>query len=191
MVFSGGHIFRISIANDYVAHRAAAAGRWWRWQELAALPVGVIAMIGMTFGLAAEPWLTSCRPVSTLPTLVGSILLLVAADLLLEPRAAWSRSRDNAAMNCVCLAAPATLLLCIATSGTLAWPLLYPLLTLPLALVVPAALAVGVVSHLPLDEPTRRALVAGCLIVATLLFLAGGMPFQDQVACRWASSPSG
>jgi hypothetical protein len=185
MALPSGHIFRINIVNDYVARRAAAADRWWRWQELAAVPVAVGSMLALTLALAAEPWTRTCRPATALPLLAAAALLFIAADLLLEPRMAWSRSRNNATMNTGCIAFLAVVLFCVATSQSLAWPMLYPAFIFPLSLVVPVLLGAGLISWIPFDEPTRRALIAGCLVLSAALILLGGAAFQANVSCHW------
>jgi hypothetical protein len=188
MALRAGQIFRISIANDYVAYRTAAAVPGWQWREVAAVPVAVLSMLALILGIAAEPWVSTCRPVTALPLIAAGALLFMAADLLLDRRSAWSRSRNNAAMNSGTIGFMVLLLFSIASSQMLAWPLLYPVLMFPLSLVVPVLLGLGTVSWLPIEERARRMIVSCCLVTGAALLLLDGSPFQASVACRWGGS---
>ena len=185
MAFNAGGIFRITITNDYVGHRVAAAVPRWRWTEIAAVPVAATSMVLVALTLAAEPWARVCDPASTRPYAIASILLLVAADLLFEPRRAWSRSRNNAAMNTVCLAAILVLMFSVMTAGWLAWPVLYPLLVFPLSIVVLPAIALGFASRIPLSVDARRWTILACLFLGTMLIALGSQSYQSHIACRW------
>jgi len=111
--------------------------------------------------------------------------MLVAADLLFEPRRAWSRSRSNAAMNTACVAAVMMLVLCVVTAGSFAWPVLYPLLVFPLIMVLLPVIALGFASRIPLSMEMRRWAIVSCLILATTLMALGMQGYQSHIACRW------
>lgn len=185
MAFNAGGIFRITITNDYVAHRVAAAVPRWRWTEIVAVPVAAISMLLVALTLAAEPWARICDPASTRPFAIASLLLLVAADLLFEPRRPWSRSRNNAAMNTACLAAILTLVFSVMTAGWFAWPVLYPLLVFPLSMVVLPAIVLGFASWIPMGTVARGRTIFVCLVLATVLVALGSQSYQSHIACRW------
>ena len=185
MAFNAAGIFRITISNDYVALRAAAAPRRRSWTEIVAVPVAAISMLMLSLTLAAEPWARVCDPASARPFAIAALLLLVAADLLFEPRRLWSRSRNNAAMNTACVAVVATLVFCVMTTGWFAWPTLYPLLVFPLSVVMLPAIAVGFASRIPVSEEVRRWAILSCLVLATALVTLGSQSFQSHIACRW------
>src|SRR5699024_6790680 len=137
--------------NDYVAHREAAALPRWHWTEIVAVPVAAMAMLTFALALAAEPWSRACDPASVRPFAMATLLLLIAADLIFDPRRPWSRSRNNAVMNSASFAAILTLIFCVVSADRMAWPVLYPLLAFPLSLVLLPPLALGFASRLPLN----------------------------------------
>jgi hypothetical protein len=188
MAFKAGTIVRIEIANDYVAQRAAVSPRPWHWTEIVAVPVAALAMLTFTLTLAAEPWARICDPASVRPIAMASLLLLVAADLLFAPRRAWSRSRDNAAMNTASVAAVLTLVFCVVGAGSLSWPVLYPLLIFPLSVVSLPALAFGFASRIPMSGDVRRWVVVSCLALAVALVALGHLSYQAHIACRWSAT---
>jgi hypothetical protein len=185
MAFNAGSIVRITIANDYVAYRAAATLPRWHWTEIVAVPVAAISMLLLALTLAAEPWARVCDPASIRPLAVAALLLLVAADLLFEPRRPWSRSRNNAAMNTACLAAAITLVFCVVTTNAFSWPVLYPLLVFPLSIVASPAIALGFASRIPMSANVRRRTIFACLFLATVLTTVGLQSYQSHIACRW------
>lgn len=185
MAFRAGSIFRITIANDYVAYRAAAAVPRWRWTEIVAVPVAASAMLVISLVLAAEPWSRACDPASVRPLAIAALLLLVTADLLFEPRRIWSRSRNNAAMNSACVATVLTLIFCVVTADWFAWPVLYPLLVFPLSVALLPALALGFASRIQMRDEVRLRVILGSLILATALITIGMRSYQDHIACRW------
>jgi hypothetical protein len=142
-------------------------------------------MLVFTLALAAEPWSRACNPASIRPFAIAALLLLIAADLLFEPRRVWSRSRDNAAMNSACIAFVLTLMFCVVTAGWFAWPVLYPLLVFPLSLVLLPALALGFASRIKMSIDVRRWTILICLVLATALMTIGTQSYQSHIACRW------
>jgi hypothetical protein len=185
MAFNAAGIFRIAIANDYVAHRVAAAPPRWHWTEIVAVPVAATSMLIFALALAADPWARTCDPASIRPYAVAALLLLVAADLLFEPRRAWSRSRSNAAMKTACVAAVMTLIFCVVTAGSFVWPVLYPLLIFPLSMVLLPVIALGFASRIPMSFEVRRWAIVSCLLLATASMALGTQGYQSHIACRW------
>ena len=185
MAFKPAAIIRFAIANDYVAHRAGVAPRPWHWTEIVAIPIAAISMLTFALTIAAEPWVRDCDPAAIRPIAIASLLFLIAADLLFAPRRAWSRSRDNAAMNTVSVAAVLTLLFCVISANSFAWPLLYPMLVFPLSLVLLPPIAIGFASRIPLRAEIRRWAVISCLMLAAALLLLGQSSYQAHIACRW------
>jgi hypothetical protein len=188
MAFKPASIVRIAIANDYVAHRARVGPRPWHWTEIVAIPVAAISMLTFALAIAAEPWVRDCNPAAIGPIALASLLLLIAADLLFAPRRAWSRSRDNAAMNTVSIAAVLTLLFCVMSAEAFAWPLLYPMLVFPLSLVLLPPIAIGFSSRIPLGLEIRRWAIISCVVLSAALLLLGQHSFQAHVACRWSGA---
>ena len=185
MAFKPASIVRIAIANDYVAHRAKAAPRQWHWTEIVAIPIAAISMLTFALAIAAEPWVRNCDPAAIRPIAIASLLLLIAADLLFAPRRAWSRSRDNAAMNTVLVAAVLTLLFCVMSANSFAWPVLYPMLVFPLSLVLLPPIAIGFASRIPLGVEIRRWAIITCVVLSAALLLLGQHSYQAHIACRW------
>ena len=185
MVLPAGVTFKINIANDYVSRRHAAATPWWRWRELAAVPIAASAMLACGLVVAAEPWARVCNPASVRPFALATVLLLIAADLLMLPRREWSRSRNNAVMNTGCVAALAMLVFCVVSNGWFAWPVLFPLLVFPLTLVLLPVFGIGLVAWLPLSAEVRRWAVAISLVLAAALVTIGQHAYQAHIACRW------
>jgi hypothetical protein len=184
MAFRAGAV-RFSISNDYVAHRVAVAPRQWQWTEFVAVPIAAMSMVMLTLALAAEPWIRACNPAAVRPIAVAALLLLIAADLLFAPRREWSRSRNNATMNTICLASLIIVIVCVAGAGSFDWPVLYPLLVFPLSLVLAPPIALGFASRLPLGADIRRWAIISCLALATALALLGLNAYQAHIACRW------
>ncbi len=185
MAFRPASIVRIAIANDYVAHRARVAPRQWHWTEIVAIPIAAISMLTFALTIAAEPWVRNCDPAAIRPIAFASLLLLIAADLLFAPRRAWSRTRDNAAMNTVSVAAVLTLLFCVLSADAFAWPMLYPMLIFPLSLVLLPPIAIGFASRIPIGLEIRRWAVLSCVVLAAALLLFGQHSYQAHIACRW------
>jgi hypothetical protein len=184
MAFRAGAV-RFTISNDYVARRVAVAPRQWHWAEFVAVPIAAMSMVLLTLALAAEPWIRVCDPAAVRPYAIAALLFLIAADLLFAPRREWSRSRNNAAMNTVLVAALMILIFCVAGAGSFAWPVLYPLLVFPLSLVLAAPIALGFASRLPLGADLRRWAIVSCLTLATAMSLLGLKAYQAHIACRW------
>jgi hypothetical protein len=185
MAFKPASIVRIAIANDYVAHRARVAPRQWHWTEIVAIPIAAISMLTFALAIAAEPWVRNCDPAAIRPMALASLLLLIAADLLFAPRRAWSRSRDNAAMNTVSIAAVLTLLFCVMSADSFSWPVLYPMLVFPLSMILLPPIAIGFASRIPLCMELRRWAILSCVVLAATLILLGQQPYQAHIACRW------
>ena len=188
MALRAGGIFRITVTNDYVAHRVAAAQPWWRWSELAAIPIAALSMLTFSLLIAGAPWLRDCNPTATRPLLIATICLMISADLLMAPRREWSRSRNNATMNTVMIGALFTLIFCVVATNSFAWPVLFPLLTFPLSLVLLPAFGIGVVSRFPISELNRQWIIGICLVLAGVLLVLGMNGYQTHIACRWAGA---
>ena len=188
MALRAGGIFRITVTNDYVAHRVAAARPWWQWNEIAAIPVAATSMLTFSLYIAGEPWLRACNPATTRPLLIATICLMIAADLLLAPRREWSRSRNNATMNTVLIGALFALIFCVVATNSFAWPVLFPLLTFPLSLLLLPAFGIGFASRIPLSEENRRWVIGLSLALAVVLLVLGLNAYQSHVGCLWAGA---
>ena len=151
-----------------------------------AIPIAAISMLTFALAIAAEPWVRNCDPAAMPVRLrLASLLFLIAADLLFAPRRAWSRSRDNAAMNTVSIAAALTLLFCVISADAFAWPLLYPMLVFPLSMVLLPPIAIGFASRIPLRVEVRRWAIISCVVLARHCCSCGQQSYQAHIACRW------
>jgi hypothetical protein len=154
--------------------------------------VGTISLgasvVAFAVFLGSQPWIAGCNGWATVPYLVASVLLAVAADLLIITRTRHRRLRQSAIMNGLMVGVGLTLLICVALNPTLSWPLLFPLLFTPFALPVVLPLNFGIFSRIAFNPQTWRLVMLGCLAGGLLLMVGGYLPMRDHLACQWSTT---
>jgi hypothetical protein len=156
-----------------------------RWTHVPGIAVAALAYIVGALAFATEPWAPSTNMLASIPILSATILLTASADLMLRPKRPWSRFRDAGVMQSGLLAITVTLILCVLTDDWLAWPVLYPLFLLPIALPLVGFLGMAPFSRLQIDTFGRVRIIAGSLITSAIMLAIAAHPFQHQVATQW------
>jgi hypothetical protein len=162
------------------------SGRY-RWTHIPGVFAAAMAIVTGAFAFAAEPWMPTCHPIAAVPMALASLLFLVGAELMLRPKPPFSRYRDSGVIQAGWLALTGTMIFSILSDQTLAWPVLYPVFMLPIALPIVGILGLSPASRLSIDDERWRQVIAIALILAAAMLVAGAHPYQSQIACQWKS----
>jgi hypothetical protein len=162
------------------------SGRY-RWTHIPGVFAAAMAIVTGALAFAAEPWTPTCHPIAAAPMVLASLLFLVGAELMLRPKPPFSRYRDSGVIQAGWLALTGTMIFSILSDQTLAWPVLYPVFVLPIALPIVGILGLSPASRLSIDDERWRQVIAISLILAAAMLVAGAHPYQSQIACQWKS----
>ena len=178
----------IYVDGFYLKQRLDLVESRHRWTHVPGIAVGAAAMIAAALTFAAEPWSTDSNPLAWLPLAFATVLLLVAADLMLRPKPPWVRFRDNSVIYAGWLALFGILVFSVLTDNALAWPTLFPLFVFPMALPAFTFLGLAPASRLHLDDPSWRRVILISLCLGAMLLIVAAYPYQQQIAQSWAGS---
>lgn len=162
------------------------SGRY-RLTHIPGVVAGAMAIVSAALAFAAEPWAPACHPIAAAPMALASLLFLIGADLMLRPKPPFFRYRDSGVIQAGWLALTGTMIFSVLSDHVLAWPVLYPVFVLPIALPIVGILGLSPASRLSIDDERWRQIIAISVILAAALLVVGAHPYQAQVACQWGS----